>query len=122
TTGSTYELFIQAMNITNASMEANCESATLKPLLNACELNLADEDLIVTIYEGRPDNALESFTIRLNGVTFVLVSRGVLPNGGTDWYVSEDYLRDVTSHPREYIDDPALLSLDWLRQRSRQTA
>ena len=72
-TDSTYDLFILAMNVTNAAMEANSESIALKPLLTACSSELADEDFAVAIYDDDPAHPVDHFTIRLKGVTFVLV-------------------------------------------------
>lgn len=124
TTDSTYDLFIQAMNVTNAAMEANADSAALHPLLTACSLELADKDFGVAIYVDDPANPVDFFTIRLNGVSFVLVSHSHAPPSVNEstWNVSTEYLRDVISNPRKYVDRPALLAFDWLRDLLGQTA
>ncbi|MEZ6144036.1 MAG: hypothetical protein R3B91_01120 [Planctomycetaceae bacterium] len=121
-TDSTYDLFIQAMNVTNAAMEANSESIALKPMLTACSQELANEDFGVAIYDNDPANPVDHFTIRLKGVSFVLVSHDSPADTDPTWKVSKMYLRDVISNPRKYIDHPSLLAFDWLRRRLGQTA
>ena len=115
---STYQLFIQSLNITNAAMEANRDSIFLKPLLTACDAELRDEDFGVAIFEDDPEHPVDNFTIRLENDTFVLVSHQA-PRGDAEsvWKVSKSYLQDVVEHPRKYIDNPALLAFDWLKQR-----
>jgi hypothetical protein len=48
---------------------------------------------------------------------FVLVSHSKAGDADSAWKVSVDYLRDVVDNPRRYIDNPALLAFDWLKQR-----
>lgn len=119
---STYDLFLQALNVTNASMEANRNSVILKPMLDACRNELAGEDFGVEIYEDDPDAPCDYFTIRLKGDTFVLVSHSKPESTSAQWRVSLDYLRDVATHPRRYIDHPALLAFDWLNRRLNVSA
>ena len=112
----TYTTFIQALNVMNASLEANRESLVFKPLLKACETNLRDTNLGIAVYKDDPDTPHDYFTIRMKSGTFVLVSRGKQePN--VAWKVSESYLTDVAHNPRKYVDSPTMLSFDWLKDR-----
>lgn len=120
--GSTFDLFVQGLNITNAAMQANRDSLLLKPMLAACAIELSDEDFGVAIYGEDPDELEDSFTIRLQGHSFVLVSHRPPEAGEPAWKVSREYLQDVVDHPRKYVDSPSLLAFDWLKQRLNLTA
>jgi hypothetical protein len=114
---STFSRFVQALNITNAALEAHQDSLLFKPMLVACRLMLGDENLGVAIFQHDPDDPHDFFTIRMQDGTFVLVDRGDTEIG-IDWLVSEDYLQDVASHPARYIENPELLDFDWLKKRA----
>lgn len=122
TSASTYELFIQALNVTNAAMEANQHSLVLKPMLAACALELENKDFAVEIHDDVPEHPVDFYTIRMVGITFVLVSHSKTPSADSAWKVSVNYLQDVVDHPRHYIENPALLAFDWLKQRLSSAA
>jgi hypothetical protein len=122
TSATTYEIFVQAMDVTNAAMEANRHSFVLKPMLSACSSELKNQDFAVEIYDDEPEHPVDFFTIRLVGNTFVLVSHSKTPAASAAWKVSVEYLRDVVENPRRYIDHPTLLAFDWLKQRLESVA
>ena len=117
TSFSTTALFIQALNVTNAAMEANRQSLILKPMLTACTRKLAGEDFAVAIYDDDPEHPVDFFTIRLRESVFVLVTHSSRPAGDVDWSVSVEYLHELLDDPWRYIDNPVLLDFDWLTQR-----
>ncbi len=119
---STFDLFVQGLNVTNAAMEANRDSLFLKSMLAACAMDLSGQDFGVAIYDNESGQPVDFFTIRLQDNTFVLVSHQPLESDEADWKVSREYLQDVVDHPRKYIDSPTLLTFDWLKQRLKLTA
>jgi hypothetical protein len=113
---STFSKFIQALNVTNAALEAHRESIVFRPLLTACESKLEGEDLGVAIYRDDPEHPQTQLSIRLDDGRFVLVSPDLTVRD-LDWIVSEDYLDDVIKRPTRYCNNPNLLQFDWLRRR-----
>jgi hypothetical protein len=114
---TTYDLFIQALNITNAALELHRDSLLLMPMLKTCNRELRGKNFGVEIYVESPDQPVDFFTIRLQGAAFVLVAHRAPAHAEATWTVSRDYLADVVTHPRAYINHPSLLAFDWLNQR-----
>lgn len=112
---STFTNFIQALNVMNASLEANRDSWSFKSLFQACSSNLEGKGLVVSVYTDDPERPIDSFTIRFANGTFVLVARGGRESE-TVWNVSEDCLWEIAHHPHKYVENPEMLSLDWLKE------
>ncbi|REJ77223.1 MAG: hypothetical protein DWQ34_21925 [Planctomycetota bacterium] len=113
---STYIHFLQALNVINASLQANRDSAALNPLIRASKSTSTGGELAVAIHADGSDEPHDFFTIRLQNGLFVLVSHDA-EERATAWKFSEGDLKEIARNPRKYIDNPALLAAEWMRRR-----
>lgn len=100
----------------NAALEMHRDSLLFQAMLKACDAELEGEDLGVAVYDEDADQPSDHFTIRMQEGSFAFVSHSQ-SSDGDDWEVSEDYLDQVIADPKRYIENPSLLSFDWLKQR-----
>lgn len=111
-----YQLFDEALGVTNKALEENRDSKVLGTLISAGDKFLEGHKAGVEIYDEEPSKPFDYFTIRyLNGKLEIL-ARGKSEHD-TEWKVSRAYLKDVADNPQKYIDNPAKLNLDWLKAR-----
>lgn len=113
---TTYQHFIEALNVMNAAIAAHQDSNFFKVFLTGCENVFGDRNLGVAVYQDDPDTPHDYYTIRLEDRAFVLVSHGK-KNPKWTWKVSEEYLQQVADDPNRYIKNPALLDWDWFTDR-----
>lgn len=111
-----YELFTQALTVTNRSLKENRGSGVYGALLSAWNKYLDGHRAGVAIYDENPDKPFDYFTIRYMNGRFELQSRGKSEHD-TEWKVSRDYLRSLANNPQTYIDHPSRLDIDWLKDR-----
>lgn len=100
----------------NVALEGNRSSPIYQFIMSACAEGLEGKPLIVEVYGDNPSDVLDRFTIALRDLRFVLLQHGAKCSEST-WRVSEEYLHDVAANPGKYVEQPALLSFDWLRDR-----
>ena len=68
------------------------------------------------IYKSDPQEPFDYFTVRLSDGKVELDSRGK-GDPDIDFRVAQDFLVDVNKHPKDYVDNPAKLNIDWLKSR-----
>jgi hypothetical protein len=111
-----YELFTGALDVTNRSLEKNRDSGFFGALISAWDKFLDGHKAGVAIYDEDPSKPFDYFTIRYLNEKFEILSRGKSEHD-TEWKVSRDYLQSIVDDPKKYIDNPAKLDLDWLKER-----
>ena len=112
----TTTLFTQALNTLNSALAKHRDALPYKPLIAASEKVLADREVGVAVYKSDASNPFDYFTIRFREGSFELVSHGK-KDPEIAWKVSQDYLEQVADDPEKYIDNPAKLDWDWLKDR-----
>lgn len=122
TATSSYSRFIQALNVMNAALERHRESPIFRPFIHDANIRLRGRDLVVAIVKTDENPVpCDHVTIQFKNGTFVLIAHGRTADE-IDWTVSEEYLADVATHPRQYLERPHRLDFDWLKQRMRYSS
>jgi len=111
-----YELFTEALDVTNRSLEKNRGSGFYGTLISAWDKYLDGHKAGVSIYDEDPAKPFDYFTIRYMKGKFEIQSRGKSEHD-TEWKVSRKYLKSLADDPQTYIDHPAKLDIDWLKDR-----
>ena len=116
-----YDLFTGALDVTNRSLEANRETKFFGTLIGAWDKFLEGHKAGVAVYDENPDQPFDYFTVRYANGKFQLQSRGKSEHD-TEWKVSRRYLQSLVDDPQAYIDNPAKLDIDWLKNRLPDSA
>jgi hypothetical protein len=114
---TSYVSFLQALNVVNAVLDLYRDSLSLRPLLAHAESELGGCDLFVAIVDDEhPARPVDHVTIRLQQGVFVMVAHGTTTND-FDWHVTRSELARIAKNPRDYLDAPERLNLEWLKAR-----
>ena len=116
TTQSTTSMFSQALDVINTSLDKHADHTPYKQLLAASDKILGDSKIGVAVHDGNPRQPFDYFTIRYKNHSFELLQRGK-SQPDVAWSVSRDYLQSVVSNAEDYIEHPAKLDWDWLKDR-----
>ena len=111
-----YDLFTGALDVTNKAIDENRDSGFYGALISAWDKYLDGHKAGVAVYDEDPDQPFDYFTIRYAHGKFELQSRGKSEHD-TEWKVSREYLQSLVDDPQAYIDHPAKLDIDWLKDR-----
>jgi hypothetical protein len=111
-----YQLFDDALKTTNRALEENRGEGIYGALISAWDKYLDGHKAGVAIYEDDPGAPFDYFTIRYLNGKFEILSRGKSEHD-TAWKVSREYLTSLADNPQVYIDQPAKLDIDWLKDR-----
>lgn len=112
---SSTALFTEYVRVANQAIGQRKEKFPFKQLLDAAD-ELVDEPVNVGIYKDDADHPHDWFTMEFNGETFDVAQHGKSDKGMT-WKVTQAYLENVVENSDEYIENPAKLDFDWLKQR-----
>ena len=110
-----HTLLTETLRVFNRALARHADEYPYREIL-ARVAELGGLRLGVAIYEGDEPLPVDHYVIELREGKFQVVSHGPLESP-VDWRVSVDYLRRVTVHAWEYVEEPAKLELDWLEQR-----
>ena len=116
-----YELFTTALEVTNKSLETNRGSGIYGALISGWDKYLDGHKSGVAIYDDDPAQPFDYFTVRYLKGKFEILSRGKSEHD-TEWKVSRKYLESLADNPQTYIDHPAKLDIDWLKDRLPDSA
>lgn len=108
--------FVEYLNIVNQAIGQHKDEFPYNKLISGTKNLLDDKRIGVAVYDGKPDNPSDYFTVQLRGTTFELVDHGK-SSPDVEWKVPHEHLKDVIADPEEYIAHPAKLDLDWLETR-----
>jgi hypothetical protein len=114
--GDTYGLFMGALDVINASLEHNREGKIFRGLMSLAERSMVGRQIGVAVYRDDPDTPHDYFTVRFHKGRIELLARGK-ESPDIAWKVSQDYLQDVVENEQDYVENPAKLDLDWLKDR-----
>ena len=110
------ELMTGALNVMNRAIQRNSDHFPYKEICALGRNLIGGKNLGVAVYAEDPDTPHDYFTIRWNNDQLELVSHGK-EDPSIAWKVPESYLRDVVQNPEVYIEHPAKLDSEWLKQR-----
>lgn len=110
---TTDDLFTHYLNVCNTALDANKDRFPFKQILEAVEKKQKQRNVEVCIVDN-PQKT--SFVIYLKDHKINAQRHEGCTNcqcAGT-WFVSQSYLKDVTLHPHEYIQNPAKIDWEWM--------
>jgi hypothetical protein len=110
-----HTLLTETLRVFNQALARHADEQPFREILTRVE-KLGRLRLGVAVYEGDAPVPVDHYGVEMHEGKFHVVSRGQRELS-IDWRVSVDYLRRVTAHPSEYIEEPARLELGWLEQR-----
>jgi hypothetical protein len=108
------QLFRQYLEICNRAMQAHCHEFPYKQIWDAVERLQAGEPVDLTIYDDEPQHHYK-VCLRDKHIDLVKEEPEEMPEG---WKMNTSYLRRVVENPQEYIEQPARLDWDWLKDRA----
>ncbi|MCI5050227.1 MAG: hypothetical protein MRY32_07870 [Rickettsiales bacterium] len=108
------ELFEQYLHICNQAMEQNKDQFPYKHIWEAVERFKQGEDIDLTIYDDEPKSHYK-VQLKDKHIDIVDVDHDDEHKG---WKINTSYLRRVIAQPDEYINHPAKLDWDWLKDRA----
>ena len=106
-------LFEQYLEICNQAMAKHKDEFPYKQIWEAVEKLQRDEDIDLTIYDDAPKSHYK-VKMKDKHIDVVDVDHEDEHKG---WKLNSSYLRKVVEHPQDYIDHPAKLDWDWLKDR-----
>lgn len=115
-TPDTAGLFTQALNVVNGALTSHENTPPYKQIIDAAKTVLDDRKMGVAVYENDPKSPFDYYTVRCKDGVFELVSHGK-DAPAIDWKVSRDYLHKLVDNQKEYIENPAKIDWDWLKDR-----
>jgi hypothetical protein len=109
-----YILFTDAMKTINDSLEHNRGKGVFGKLIEGFD-KFADGHVTgVALYDSDPSQPYDYFTVRYIKGHFEVMERGK-GDHKLQWKVSKAYLQSLRDNPKEYIEHPAKMDLDWMK-------
>ena len=105
------ELVERYMEVCNQAIEKHKDTFPYKNILKASEA-FQGSGWRFTVYDDEPKG---SYQINLNDN--FMEAKPCEKKHSSGWHLNTSYLHKVTQNPQDYIDNPALLDLDWLKNR-----
>jgi len=113
---NTYDLFMGYLDTVNEALDEHSDTPVIGQVLALMEKAGSGRKFGAAIYKSDPQSPFDYFTVRLADGKFELDARGK-DDPDIDWRVSQEFLVNVNEDPQKYVDNPALLDLDWLKTR-----
>jgi hypothetical protein len=105
------QLFKQYLTICNQAIAQHKDRFPYKQIWDAVEQMQSREAVDLTVYDDEPQS---HYKLRLQDKQIKLIASDHL-GAPVGWKLSTSYLRRVIAHPQDYIDHPAKLDWDWLK-------
>ncbi len=109
------QLFLRYLEICNEALDCNKDKFPYKQIWHAAQKFLQDKNISLAVYD---DNPKVTYNLSINDNHIDVVSKkveGKKSDGA--WHVNMSYMEKVVSNPEEYINNPAKIDWDWLRNR-----
>lgn len=107
-------LFQHYLQVCNAAMDRHKNEFPYKYIWEAVEKLQAGEEVDLTVYDDAPQR---HYRVRLKDKQIEVVQSDK-DERHKGWKMNTSYLRKVTEHPQEYVEHPARLDWDWLKDRA----
>lgn len=111
-----YDLFMGYLDVVNEALEEHDDTPVVGDILSMMEKVGEGKKFGAAIYKSDPKEPFDYFTVRLSDGKVELDSRGKR-DPDIDFRVAQDFLVDVNEHPKDYVDNPLKLDIDWLKSR-----
>lgn len=108
------QLFSDYLAVCNRALEANREAFPYKQIWDAAESFLGDRSVKLAVYDDRPQ---ECYCLQMKDKKIETAEDCNRADPQDAWRVNLSYLQQVVENPDEYINHPARLDWDWLRNR-----
>lgn len=106
-------LFRQYVMICNQALQAHAHEFPYKQIWNAVERLQSSKPVDLTIYDDEPQHHYK-VSLQDHHIDLVQDEEDETHQG---WKLNTSYLRRVVENPEEYINQPARLDWDWLKDR-----
>lgn len=113
---STDTLMTEYLNVVNTALDRNKNSFPYDYIIKATEKLSKDKEFGIAVYKNDPKSPHDYYTVNFDNGHINLLAHGK-QNPDIDWKFDEDYMRNVVEEPKKYIESPAKLDLDWLKER-----
>ncbi len=111
--GSDFDaLFKQYVDICNTAISSHREEFPYKQLWDAFSRLSDNAQVRVAVYDDQPKSL---YALRFAQDHIEAEENGNEDNPG--FRINLSYLKQVVEHPEQYIENPALLDWDWLKNR-----
>ncbi len=111
---SEQELLVDYLSIANAAMDSHKDEFPYKQMQQVGDKLFDQKKFGVGIVKEDLRHPYDFYTVAYRDGAFQLIGRGK-KDTDLDWHCKRNYLEEVVSHPRDYIDSPAKLDWDWLK-------
>lgn len=111
-----YDLFMGYLDVVNEALDEHDDTPVVGDVLSLMKKIGDGKKYGAAIYKSDPQEPFDYFTVRLSDGKVELDSRGK-GDPDIDFRVAQDFLVDVNKHPKDYVDNPAKLNIDWLKSR-----
>lgn len=113
---TTETLFLEYLNTMNRALAEHENETPYKQIIDASERVLGNKKLGVAIYKNDPDSPHDFYTVEFTDGRIAFVSHGKdAPE--YSWKTKESFMADVVENKDDYIQNPAKLNWDWLKNR-----
>lgn len=109
----TYTALLRVLSIVNTVLETHRNDPRLRFLQSSRHPEILQGPLRIQVLTDDPSCPDQVFQVRLKNGRLLMVNHGE-DGGQVVWRTTLRYLRDVGEHPRQYLDDPDRLQLQWL--------
>jgi len=112
---ATDALFTQYLHVLNQALGQNRNKFPYEQILDASEKVFDETTVAVGIYKDKVQEPHDWFVVEFDDGKFSLKEHG---KGDADisWRCREAHLEEVVENPKEYIESPIKLDLDWLKK------
>jgi hypothetical protein len=104
------------LEVCNCVIDENLDKVPFKRMLALRNIILGDQPITIGIYKDEVLKTYEHFTFCFEGGKFRLVEQGKSENT-LEWRTCRTFLEHVVENPREYIEVPSQLKLNWIKTR-----
>jgi hypothetical protein len=108
------ELFEQYLSVCNQAIEQSKDHFPYKEMWKAGKTIMGDHRIECTVYDNRPK---ASYSLGLEKDAHLTDIKKEKNPDRKGWKVNYSYLKEVVEHPEKYIQNPAKLDWDWLKDR-----
>lgn len=113
---SSHALFAQYIDVVNRAIARHRQDVPYEQLLAVGDKVMGDRPINVSIASDDADHAGDDHTVAFDKQKFEYIERGHSASPrAINWKVTRAHIEHVVEQPEKFIENPALLDLDWLK-------
>ena len=114
---STEAVMAEYVNIVNEAISKRSDTWPVGKMIELGDKALDNKKFGVAIYRDDAGSPHDYFTLKFDGGRLSILSHGKR-DPDFAWKASESYLRGVVAERDKYVESPAKLDFDWLKDRT----